>query len=163
MDVVLLLISLVAAATAALWMLRGTLGRRRWRRLYDKAARTLRRDVKRLEREFLATSAAIGSPSSVLWNESRFCDTALLARDRASGDIYALVEVTLAFQAIDGRGVDDVAAVGDLRSATALLEWRDQCWTTSGRLLMNLQPREAFQRYSKNLEAIRRIHLSEAS
>ena len=144
---------------AALWLLRGAIGRRVWRRRYAKAASALERDAARLEQQFLQSAAATGKPRGLLWKKSQFHNTALLARDRATGDIYALVGITIAFEAVVGGGMEDVAAVANLRCATALLEWKEGRWTTAGRVLFNLEPREAVARYDKNLDPICEVDL----
>ena len=45
----------------------------------------------------------------------------LLARDRANGELVGLAGVTIGFEAVDGGGMEEVEAVGNLRAATAIL------------------------------------------
>lgn len=158
-----LFFALVCLVVGALWLLRGMVGRRRWRWRYEKAASSLLRDASRLEQEFLESAAATGKPRGLLWKKSSFDSSALLVRDRATSDIYALVGITIAFEAVVGGGMEDVAAVANLRCATALLEWKDARWTTAGRVLFNLEPRETIERYDKNLDLICQVDLPEAA
>ena len=78
----------------------------------------------------------------------------LLARDRANGDLVGLVGVTIGFEAIEGGGMEDVEAVGNLRAATAVFTHNGREWTTQGRAVFNLEPREVVERYEDALDAI---------
>jgi hypothetical protein len=64
------------------------------------------------------------------------------------------VGVTIGFEAIEGGGMEDVEAVGDLRAATAVFSWDGGEWTTAGRAIFNLEPREVLERYRDNLDAV---------
>ena len=79
----------------------------------------------------------------------------LFARDRESGNMTALVSVTISFVAIEDGGMEDVEAVGNLRAATAVFFLKDQRWETLGRAIFNLEPTEAIQRFQHTLEQIR--------
>jgi hypothetical protein len=78
----------------------------------------------------------------------------LMARDRANGELVALVGVTIGFEAIEGGGMEDVEAVGNLRAATAVFTWNGSDWTTGGRAVFNLEPREVVERYRENLDPV---------
>ncbi len=155
-----LFVVLVSVIAAGLWILRGVLGRRRWRRRYQRAATALRRQASQLEQHFLESAAATGKPRGLIWKSSTFHESAQLVRDRVSGDIYALVGITIAFEAVVGGDMEQVAAVSNLRCASALLEWKRNRWTTSGRVLFNLEPDEAIERYSENLDPVCQVVLS---
>lgn len=152
-------IFLALAVSATVWVARGAIGRRRWVRKRDKATRALPKQIQQVEQKFFEAAAASGKPRGLMWKKSSFHESAVLARDRATGDIYALVGITVAFEAIVGGDMEGVAAVDNLRCATALLEWKDNRWTTAGRVLFNLEPREAIERYTKNLDGISEISL----
>ena len=47
-----------------------------------------------------------------------------------------------------------LAAVGNLRAATAILTWSGFDWTTTGKAVFNLEPHEVLERYSQNLTAV---------
>jgi hypothetical protein len=138
----------------AAWLLRGAWGRRAWSNKLDAARAALPRQWEELELLFLESASATGKPRGLVWTKSRFDDRALLARDRANGELYALVGITVAFEAVIGGGMEEVAAVSNLRCATALLEWQGRQWSTAGRVLFNMEPREAVDRYAKHLEPI---------
>lgn len=140
-------------------MLRGVIGRRSWRRRLEKATASLPSQAAELERQFFEIAASTGKPRGLVWKESRFDDTALLVRDRATNDLYAFVRVTIAFEAVLGGDMEHVEAVSNLRCATAMLEWREGRWTTAGRVMFNLEPDEAVDHYKQNLAAITELPL----
>jgi hypothetical protein len=67
----------------------------------------------------------------------------VLIRDRQTGEINLLVSVNVAFAAIEGGDMEDVAAVSLIRDATAVFQWTTGKWTTTGRTLFNLNPADA--------------------
>ena len=81
-------------------------------------------------------------------------DGLTLARDRANGELVGLVGATISFEAVEGGGMEEVEAVGNLRAATAVLTWKHGQWTTQGRAVFNLEPREVLDRYRENLVPI---------
>jgi hypothetical protein len=124
-------------------------------------ARRVRRALKRfssdrlaLEHEFFRAAAATGKPRGLSWKECGFQPGVLLARDRANGEFVALVGVTIGFEAVEGGGMEDVEAVGNLRAATAVFNWNGREWTTQGRAVFNLEPREVLVRYRDSLDPI---------
>jgi hypothetical protein len=72
----------------------------------------------------------------------------------ATGVLYALNGATISFEAIEGGGMEDVEAVGNLRSATAVFVYRDGEWTTDGRVIFNLEPAEAIERFDGALRQV---------
>jgi len=95
---------------------------------------------------FLAAASATGKPRGLAWKQCDLQDGLLLARDRATGELLALVGATISFAAIEGGGMEDVEAVGNLRAATAIFSWTGREWTTQGRAVFNLEPREVLER-----------------
>jgi hypothetical protein len=132
--------------------------------LLSRPARLLRRiararaqfEAGRVEykRQFLAAASATGKPRGLAWKTCELQDGLLLGRDRATGELVGLVGVTISFEAIEGGGMEEVEAVGNLRAATAVFHWNGREWTTRGRAVFNLEPREALERYSESLEPI---------
>lgn len=153
----------MALALVGAWLLRGAIGRWRWQKTLDRARPALRRHSSELEQQFLESAAATGKPRGLVWKQSSFHRQALLARDLATGDLYALVGITIAFEAVVGGDMEDVTAVSNLRCATALLEWRQNKWTTAGRILFNMEPHEATQHYAKHLEPLGHVALDDDS
>lgn len=155
----LVFLCFLCAVAGALWMVRGAFGRWRWRRRYEKATVVLQRNASRMEQEFLAAAAATGKHRGILWNQARFHNSALLVRDRATGDIYALVGISIApptsaSNAVVRGGMEDVHSASNVRCVTGMLEWKSQRWTTAGRVLLNLEPPAAVVRYADSLDLI---------
>jgi hypothetical protein len=142
---------LLIAVACLLWMLlRPTLFARR----VERALRTFVRDRAALESSFFEKASASGKPRGLAWKTCAFQNGVLLARDRANGEIVALMGVTVGFEALQGGGMEDVEAVGNLRAATALFTWNGGEWTTAGRAVFNLEPREVIERYRANLDPV---------
>lgn len=152
--IVVLLLLFLVGGVLALWLLRGALGRSRSRRRYTEAHDAFFAHRQELEGLFFKAASGLGKPRGLAWRSCDFGPRVLFSRDRVTGDIYALVRVTIAFEPIAGGGMEDVAAAGDLRCASALFEWRDATWTTTGRAIFNLEPREAVAHYQQSLEII---------
>jgi hypothetical protein len=123
-------------------------------RRVGRAIKQFARHRQRLEHDFVTAAAATGKPRGLSWKECGFQPGVLLARDRANGEFVGLVGVTISFEAIEGGGMEDVEAVGNLRAATAVFNWNGREWTTQGRAVFNLEPREVLERYRDSLDPI---------
>jgi hypothetical protein len=135
---------------AALVVVRRRQGaRRRDRRLAAMEEFDSRRSA--LEQTFLAAASATGKPRGLRWTACRLDDAPIFAVDRASAELYALVAATVSFEAVEGGGMEEVEAVGNLRAATAVFVHRGGRWTTDGRAVFNLAPAEAIQHYQQSL------------
>jgi hypothetical protein len=119
-----------------------------------RVEREFARDRKGLESKFFQDASLSGKPRGLAWKQCAFQDVVLLGRDRANGEIVALVGVTIGFEAIEGGGMEDVEAVGNLRAATAVFIHNGREWTTQGKVIFNLEPREVLERYRESLNAI---------
>lgn len=138
----------IALAAGVLW--------RRWRRAQLRAKRQLAalefaEQLDALESQFLQVASATGMPRGLRWKQCEMGDKRVFAVDRVSGELYALVETTVSFEAIPGGGMEDVEAVGNLRSATAIFVHRQGDWATDGRVVFNLEPAQAAEHYQESL------------
>ena len=106
-----------------------------------------------LSGELIEKATALGKPRGLRWKMVQLTGTPLFAVDER-GALYALVAATISFEAIEGGGREDVEAVGNLRSATALFVLRRGAWTSDGRVIFNLEPREALTRFNAQLTEI---------
>lgn len=113
---------------------------------------TLRREW--LEARFLTLASQSGKPRGLEWRNCEFDSPVRFARDRDTGHLRALVGITISFRAIEGGGMEDVEAVGNLRAATAVFLYENQRWITTGRALFNLNPEQAIARYHHELETV---------
>ncbi|MCO6454637.1 MAG: hypothetical protein J5I93_04980 [Pirellulaceae bacterium] len=107
-----------------------------------------------LEARFLTLASQSGSPRGLAWVDCEFDNAVAFARDRGTGELRALVGVTIRFEAIEGGGMEDVEAVGNLRAATAVFRWHRGDWETDGRAVFNLNPAETIRRYQHELETV---------
>src|SRR5687768_14914641 len=122
-----------------------------WRRLHsfgrqvavERARELFKLQRERLEAQFLQAAAATGKPRGLRWKDCQWDDPVEFARERETGEVHALVGVTIAFEAIEGSDMEDLPAVGNLRNASAVFVFRGGRWTTNGRALFNMNPDEA--------------------
>jgi hypothetical protein len=152
MVYVLIVVGVVLAIVAvfAVW------GRRRTANQEEQRRRAIPLFAERrseLSAQFLESAAATGKPRGLRWKALEFNGSPLFAVDSA-GALYALAGATISFEAIEGGGMEDVEAVGNLRSATAVFMYRDREWTTDGRVIFNLEPAEAIARFDAALKQV---------
>jgi len=143
---------IVAVAVAALaipWLVR----RRRLAQL-SQARQLFHQQRERLEARFLDMAANSGRPRGLAWTNCDFEDEITFAHDRSTGELTALVGVTISFEAVEGGGMEEVEAVGNLRAATAVFRYRASGWATDGRAIFNLEPNEAVEHFRGTLERI---------
>ncbi|NIL96499.1 MAG: hypothetical protein GTO53_03665 [Planctomycetales bacterium] len=107
-----------------------------------------------LEAKFVELASVKARPRGLNWKDCDFDDHVTFARDRRSGALAAFVAITISFEAIEGGGMEEVEAVGNLRAATAVFQHAAGQWTTAGRAIMNLEPAEAIQRFDQALDLI---------
>lgn len=119
-----------------------------------KARDDFHRQREHLEAKFLQLAGESGKPRGLTWTACDFDDQVAYVRDKRTGRLSALVGVTVSFSAIEGGGMEDVEAVGNLRAATAVFHLENGRWITEGRTIFNLSPAEAVQYYGKSLERV---------
>jgi hypothetical protein len=136
------------------WLLWATVRPSLFTRRIQRALQHFVRDRDALETAFFNAAAASGKPRGLAWKKCAFQPGVILARDRANGEFVGLVGVTISFEAIEGGGMEDVEAVGNLRAATAVFNWNGREWTTQGRAVFNLEPGEVLERYGDTLDPI---------
>lgn len=134
------------------WIHRGLLGLRA-RRLV-RARNAFRRQREHLEARFVDLVSHSGKPRGLLWARCDFDDDVAYVRNRRTGQLSALVGVTIGFEAELGGGMEEVDAVGNLRAATAVFDYASGGWTTRGHVLFNLNPVEAVDHYHQELEMV---------
>jgi hypothetical protein len=108
----------------------------------------------RLEQMFFEAAVSSGKPRGLRWKQCEFGQHLELARDKHSGELLGLVPVTISFEAIPGSDMEGVAAVGNLRTASAVFIFRRGQWLTAGRAVMNLSPVEAIEHFHKHYQGI---------
>lgn len=149
----IVLVTLVTVCVALAGFLPRMLAARRRQRLIDtRVSFHHRREW--LEAKFFDLASSSGLPRGLRWTNCDFSDEVALARDRESRDLSAFVAVTISFEAIEGGDMEEVEAVNNLRAATAVFRHDGKQWFTEGRVIMNLEPVEAIERFNQALELI---------
>ncbi len=150
----LLFWSVIVVSAAAAWFAWGAWRRFGFRRDVERARSHFARNRINCEQDFFAAAAASGKPRGLAWKRCDLSDGLVLARDRANGELVGLVSATISFEAVEGGGMEEVEAVGNLRAATAIFIWTGHEWTTKGQTVFNLESHEVVGRYSDSLEPI---------
>jgi hypothetical protein len=107
-----------------------------------------------LEQAFRTSAAASGKPRGLTWLDLDWDPNVLFARERATGQLAALVGVTVRFAAIPGSDMEDLPAVANPRIATAVFFFHRGQWHTTGRTLFNLDPNEAVRHLANQYELL---------
>ncbi len=108
----------------------------------------------RLETLFLETASSVGKPRGLRWKACDWSGPVDFARDRKTGQLFAFVGVTISFEAVEGGDMEGIAAVGNLRNASAVFAFDGIRWGTAGRAVFNLNPDEAIQHFGENYERV---------
>ncbi len=118
------------------------------------AVAMLRDSFGKLGEAFRLAAQETGKPRGLNWARVSLGPRHTVAIDR-SGRLVALVEAEIAFEAVAGGGMEEVAAVSNLRSGTALFQYMDGQWTTEGRAVFNHAPSEAIRLFTDELTPLR--------
>ena len=108
----------------------------------------------RLQEEFFAAAAASGKPRGLRWKALEWAPGAEFARERATGNLAALVGVVIQFEAVEGSDMEGLPAVGNLRNASAVFFFHRGRWRTTGKAVFNLNPDEALARFGDQYERL---------
>ena len=120
----------------------------------ERARELFRLQRERLEAGFLQAAAATGKPRGLRWVDCQWENGVIFVRDRQAGQIAALVGVTIQFEAIEGGDMEGVAAVGNLRNASAVFFFHRGHWQTVGKAVFNMNPDEALKHFHNQYEQI---------
>ncbi len=127
-----------------------------WRKSrFVEARRDFHRQRERLEARFLQMGIANSGPEAPAWMDCEFDDDVAYARNRSTGELSALVAVTIALGRFDDADEEDRGEPPDqLRSATAVFRYHRGHWMTDGRAVFNLSPTETIHFYHRELEMV---------
>lgn len=120
--------------------------RRMRRSALQRAVQQFRLHRETLEAKFFDLAAAGGKPRGLRWVECDWQPAVTFARDLRTGLLTAFVSVEIHFEAIEGGDMEDVAAVGTVRDASAVFHYQAGRWGTGGKALFNMNPHEALER-----------------
>jgi hypothetical protein len=107
-----------------------------------------------LEALFLQAAAATGKPRGLRWKACEWDGTVEFAREKGTGQLAALAGVTIQFEAIEGGDMEGVAAVGNLRNASAVFFYHRGHWRTTGKAVFNLNPDEALKHFASQYDRL---------
>jgi hypothetical protein len=127
-----------------------------WRKArFVEARRDFHRQRERLEARFLQLGIANARPEAPAWMDCEFDDDVAYARNRSTGELSALVAVTISLGQFDDTPEEDRREPPDqLRMATAVFRFDRGHWTTDGRAIFNLSPAETIHFYQRELEMV---------
>lgn len=108
----------------------------------------------RLEAKFIEAANASGKPRGLRWADCDWASEVRYVRDRKNGQIYALVEVAVRFEAEPDGPMEDWPAVRDLRQATGVFFFAAGQWHTQGRALFNMTPEQALLHFGTQYESL---------
>ena len=120
----------------------------------ERARELFKLQRERLEAQFLKSAAATGKPRGLRWKDCQWDDAVEFVRDRSSGQIAALVAVTIQFEAIEGSDMEGLPAVGNLRNASAVFFFQKGHWLTVGKAVFNMNPDEALAHFKNQYERV---------
>lgn len=152
----------VGVAAVLLFVAGGVGGVVAWKRWKVRRAETrlvrarelfhLRREW--LEARFVSLYSQGGAPRGLECADCEFENTVIFARERPTGQLRALVGVTIGFKAVEGGGMEDNPNVGNLRVATAVFRFDGAEWSSSGEPKFNLNPAQVIAHYPQELETV---------
>ncbi|MCA8993209.1 MAG: hypothetical protein KDA88_14565 [Planctomycetaceae bacterium] len=120
---------------------------RSWKRSEElRALERFSRQREELEAKFFQLAAASGKPRGLRWIGCDWKQSVTFARDVQSGLISAFAGIEIRFEAIAGSEMEEVAAVGDVRDASAVFHYQNGSWGTGGKALFNMPPELAIER-----------------
>ena len=119
-----------------------------------QAREMFRRHREHLEAMFFQAAASSGKPRGLRWVECEWESGAEFARERATGNLAALVGVTVRFEAVEGGDMEGLPAVGNLRNASAVFFFHRGRWHTTGKTVFNLNPDEALTHFKNQYERL---------
>jgi hypothetical protein len=83
-----------------------------------------------------------------------FADDVAYVRSRSTGELSALVAVTIATEEEESGSRGNADAIGNLQAGTAVFRFDGKHWVTDGRTILNLNPNEAIQYFHRDLEIV---------
>jgi hypothetical protein len=120
----------------------------------EQARQQFQRQREHLELLFFQAAAASGKPRGLRWRACDWESGVEFARERATGQLAALVGVTIQFEAIEGSDMEGLPAVGNLRNASAVFFYHGDRWHTTGKAVFNLNPDEALSHFHNQYERL---------
>jgi hypothetical protein len=121
---------------------------------FAQARRSFHAQREGLEAKFIRLAASRAKPNAPRWADCNFADDVAYVRSRSTGELAALVAVTIATEDRDRAFRGSADAVGNLLAGTAVFRFDGTHWGTDGRAILNLSPSEAIRHYHDDLEMV---------
>jgi hypothetical protein len=121
---------------------------------FAKARKFFHTQRERLEAKFICLAARRAKNESPRCSDCTFADDVSYVRNRATGELSALVAIALAMEDPGRSARNNGDAVGNLQLGTAVFRFDGDHWETDGRAILNLSPSEAIRFYRKDLEKV---------
>jgi hypothetical protein len=154
MNWLLILSTAIPLAAVLLWLVWRPL-RRLGREIQVERARELfLLQRERLEAKFVTAAGASGKPRGLRWKACEFGAEVAFARERRTGNVAALVGVTIRFEAVAGSDMEGLPAVNNLRDASAVFYFQRGHWETVGRTIFNMNPAQAVAHFHNQYELV---------
>jgi hypothetical protein len=143
----------------SIWLFRRRHGVHAWGREFQiaRARELFALQSERLHGLFMQAASATGKPRGLRWVQCDFESELTLARERQTKQLVGLVPLTIRFEAVEGGDMEGVAAVGNLRNATAVFAFTAGQWQTTGKAVFNLNPPEVLQHFQKDYEPVQEV------
>lgn len=138
---------LLALLSTAIWAMTGR------RRDSGAAIREFQESQPSLQQAF-QKAASESAPRGLRLVDCEFSGEPLFAKDKNNGNLRGFLSVTIRFEAIPGGDMEDNPNVANLRAATALFHQEKTGWRPDGKILYNLEPADAIERFSHELTPI---------
>jgi hypothetical protein len=107
-----------------------------------------------LEAKFIQLAADQSKTRSPRWTDCTFADDVAYVRRRSTGEISALVAISIAADDSRIRSVTGGDAIGNLQLGTAIFRWDHDHWVTDGRAILNLGPADTIRRFQRDYQII---------
>ena len=120
----------------------------------EKAKELFALERERLEAKFGDLAASSGLPRGLRWKHIEWDDGVVFLRSRRTGELAALVGVTVYFEPIPGEGLEENPNARVPRDATAVFQFTNQHWVATGRVLFNMDPSLAIRHYERTHEVL---------
>lgn len=108
----------------------------------------------RLQKEFFQAACQSGKPRGLVWIGCEFGQGVLFVREKQTGKEAALVSVLISFDAIPGSDMENLEALYNIRTASAVFFYHDGNWHTTGRAIFNLDPEQAVVHLGKYYDRV---------
>ena len=140
----------LAASVLIYWPMRAASRNAR----FAQVKRNFHAQRERLEAKFVQLASARAAPHAPQWADCDFDDDVTYVRHRTTGELSALVRVTVAVDDFEAWDAGTTDVIGNLRAATAVFRFDRDHWETDGRAILNLSPNEAIRFYQDDLEMV---------